>query len=458
MGSTFGGLEIGKRSLFAQQSALNTVSHNIANANTEGYTRQRAVMRATEAYPNPSMNNPVIPGQVGTGVMVTEIVRLRDQFLDQQYYRENNNYGTWDMKQSSMDKVQNILNEPSDSGLQNAMDQFWQSWQDLAKDPTNSSAQQLVVERGNALTETFHQVSQSFTDLRNDIGKMADTASSPTMIGDKMGEINNYANQISDLNGKISNELANGYTPNDLFDQRNLILDKLSKVVNINVTQVSDANGKDTGMIKVSIGGANGTTGSDIDIVNGKTANSFSSANLSSVTGGELKTLIDFVNGSGDATDKYGGQSVIDYYAGQIDQLATNLSTQFNANSGRPLFNAGDAATISIAPNSFSNLASSFTIDPSVARGIADPLNQSYRTLISKLGTDAQEAQSFASNAEAAVTAVDNSRQSVSGVSLDEEMTDMIKYQHAYSAASRTITTMDEMLDKLINGTGKVGL
>jgi flagellar hook-associated protein 1 len=454
MGSTFGGLEIGKRGLFAQQSALNTVSHNIANANTEGYTRQRAVMRATEAYPNPSMNNPVIPGQVGTGVMVTEIVRLRDQFLDQQYYRENNDYGTWDMKQSSMDKVQNILNEPSDSGLQSAMDQFWQSWQDLAKDPTNSAAQQLVVERGSALSETFHQVSQGFSDLKSDIGSMADTASSPTMIGDKMRQINDYANQISNLNGRIKDNIDNGYTPNDLFDQRNLILDQLSKVVNINVAQVPDANGKDTGMIKVSIAGA----GSTFDLINGKTANAFTSANLSSVSGGELKTLANLINGSGDSTDKYGGKSVIDYYAGQIDNLATNFSSNFNSNTGFTLFNVGNASRISVDTNSFSKLTTPLTIDPNVARGVADPLNQSYRLLTSDLGADAQESQQFSSNAEMAKNAVDNNRQSVSGVSLDEEMTDMIKYQHAYSASSRTITTMDEMLDKLINGTGKVGL
>jgi flagellar hook-associated protein 1 len=459
MPSTFGGLEIGKRGLVAQQTGLTTVSHNIANANTEGYTRERVNMAATQAYSEPGLYTPTL-GQLGTGVEITGIQRLRDQFLDQQYYQQNSNYGTWDTQQSSLSKVENILNEPSDTGLQNAMNQFWQSWQDLAKDPTDSSARQLVLEKGSALTDTFHQISQAFTDLKNQIGdtstgSITDTDQSPTMIGDNLRQINSYAGQIQNLNEQIKRNLANGYTPNDLYDQRNLVLDKLSQVANINVTQVTDAKGADTGMIKVSIGDP--STGT-YDIVDQNNATqSFTSNQLSYVTSGNLKALVDLINPSGNPADTaHGGQALLDYYAGQIDDLAKNFAANFNTQTGVSLFTNGTAASnISVDVNS---LPATFTIDPNVTRQVSDPLNKTYSTLISKLGSDSQAAKIFSTNAEAAKNAVDTNRQSVSGVSLDEEMTDMIKYQNAYSAASRCITAMDQMLDKLINGTGSAGL
>ena len=261
--------------------------------------------------------------------------------------------------------------------------------------------------------------------------------------------------QIQDLNNQIKRNLANGYTPNDLYDQRNLVLDKLSQVVNINVTQVTDAKGADTGMIKVSLGDP--SSGS-YDIVDQNNATqSFSSNQLSYVTGGNLKALVDLINPSGNPADTaHGGKSLLDYYTGQIDDLANSFATNFNTKTGVSLFTNGtDATNISTDVNS---LPATFTIDPNVTRQVSDPLNQTYSTLISKLGADSQEAQTFSKNAEAAKNAVDTNRQSVSGVSLDEEMTDMIKFQNAYSAASRSITAMDEMLDKLINGTGRVGL
>ncbi|WP_406686217.1 FlgK family flagellar hook-associated protein, partial [Rossellomorea vietnamensis] len=140
MRSTFMGLETAKRGMYTQQGALYTTGHNISNANTPGYTRQRVNFTQTEPYPSPSMNRPQVPGQMGTGVEAGSIQRVRDSFLDTQYRGENNKLGYWDTKMEAMKKMEEVMNEPSDSGLSKTMDMFWQSLQDLAVNPTNSGA------------------------------------------------------------------------------------------------------------------------------------------------------------------------------------------------------------------------------------------------------------------------------------------------------------------------------
>ena len=133
MVSTFHGLEVAKRGLFAQQSALSTTAHNIANANTQGFTRQRAELQASTPIPNPGMNMARSPGQIGTGVEVVKIVRLREDYLDVQLRGEYKNLGYFEAKSDTLTKMEELLNEPSDTGLANTMDQFFNSWQDLRK-------------------------------------------------------------------------------------------------------------------------------------------------------------------------------------------------------------------------------------------------------------------------------------------------------------------------------------
>lgn len=148
MRSTFHGIEVSKRGLFAQQSALNTTGHNIANANTEGYTRQRVNMQATTGLPYVGLNTSVEPGLLGTGVNVVGIQRIREEFLDVQLRSENKHFGYWEAKSDGLLKIETIMNEPSDTGLQKVMDQFWQSWQDLSQHPETASTRAVVLQRG----------------------------------------------------------------------------------------------------------------------------------------------------------------------------------------------------------------------------------------------------------------------------------------------------------------------
>src|SRR5690625_4639032 len=132
---TFQGLELSKRALFAQQNALYTTGHNIANVNTEGYSRQRVNFAASTPFPVPSRVQPQIPGQLGTGVNIESVQRIRNKFLDAQFRTEHSRLGYWDTRLEALTRMENLLNEPSETGLSNRMDLFWQSLQDLADHP-----------------------------------------------------------------------------------------------------------------------------------------------------------------------------------------------------------------------------------------------------------------------------------------------------------------------------------
>ena len=148
MRSTFMGLETSKRGLFTQQSALYTTGHNISNANTLGYSRQRVNMEATGGFPGVGLNAGTMPGFLGTGVQAGSIQRIRDGFVDHQYRQESNKLGYWDSKSNALSQMEDVLNEPSAYGLQKTLSEFWQSLQDLAVNPENGGARAVVVERG----------------------------------------------------------------------------------------------------------------------------------------------------------------------------------------------------------------------------------------------------------------------------------------------------------------------
>ncbi|MGI6185272.1 MAG: flagellar hook-associated protein FlgK, partial [Brevibacillus sp.] len=229
MRSTFHGLEVSKRGLIAQQAALNTTGHNIANANTEGYTRQRVNMVATTGIPYVGLNMSREAGLLGTGVMVSDIQRLREDFLDLQFRNENKILGYWDERVDALAKIEAILQEPSETGLQKVMDQMWQAWQDLSKDPINPSTRAVVRERSIAVAETFANLYKQLQQIQQDMDHV---------IGVKALEVNSLAQQIAAVNKMINDVVPHGYVPNDLYDQRDVLIDKLSKLVPVKVSYV----------------------------------------------------------------------------------------------------------------------------------------------------------------------------------------------------------------------------
>ncbi|WP_312470786.1 flagellar hook-associated protein FlgK [Neobacillus sp.] len=477
MTSTFHGIELGKRGLSAQQTALSVTGHNLSNANTIGYTRQRAEMQAT---PSISVNRV----QLGTGVEVTSLVRLREAYLDAQLRGEYKDLGYWEAKSDTLTRIEELLNEPTKDGLANALDEFWKGWQELAKNPDSEAARGVVRQKGVAVAETFKHISDSLDQMQDDLKNVITT---------KTSEVNSIASQIGSLNEQISRLVANNYQPNDLYDQRDVLIDQLSKLVNVKVTP----NAKGNGMVDISAG--------DGILVSGKTANTLGidfdpttglvdpdkiTINGSKITleSGELLGHIESFGILGGGT-----KSTIPTMRDKINELAMTFAKAVNDvhhngqylinNNGKletkpatdvDFFKGTSAKDLVVNPDIMNNLyliaaakeetsgsGESSTGNGKNAQDMADiksKIGDIYRNIIGQLGIDSQEAQRMQSNTEVIVNQVENRRQSISGVSLDEEMANMIKFQQAYNAAARMVTTMDQCLDKLINGMGRVGL
>lgn len=480
MTSTFFGLEIARRGLQVQQRALDVTGHNVSNANTPGYTRQDAVMATTTPFPVPGLYTPAGAGQLGSGVEISEIRRLRDGFLDLQYRGENEALGYWEARWNAIQKVETILNEPSDSGLGKVFEQFWQSLEDLSKNPESLAARSTVLERGKTLAETFNYLDRQLQSLQSDLD---------STIKVKVDEVNSFARQIADLNQQIQKIEVTGQRANDLRDKRDLLLDQLSKDVNIQVRE--DANG----MVQVSIGGRLLVEGDRVEELIAKDSNSdgfldvmWKADNQSAqVTGGAIKGMSEMRDG------------LVSEIRGKLDKLAAVLGEKFNSihkagygldgSTGLDFFKTKDPATQISACNITANTDledlnkiaaakpnGSITPpyfdkgDGSNALELAQLLKQVkigdlgdttfedyYRAAIGELGVQGQQAKRMKENQELLVTQLDNNRQEVSGVSLDEEMVNMIRFQHAYAAAARVITALDEMLDLIIGRMGLVG-
>lgn len=535
MRSTFHGLEVAKRGMFTQQTALYVTAHNIANANTPGYSRQRVNFEQTEPYPPASMNRPQIPGQMGTGVEAGSIERVRDSFLDLQYRGENNKLGYWEARADALKKMEEIMNEPSDSGLAKTMDQFWQALQDLSTNPENDGARSVVRQRGQAVVDTFHYLYNSLSQIKQDLANEIDT----TII-----QINSLAQQISQINKQISEVEPNGYLPNDLYDERDRLVDQLSQLINVRVERVPSGGNAlkiAEGTYKIYLVDSNNKP---IYLVDGSTANTLSlsygsnngkdfvssvqvqvdgnqnpttipitSANQVVFPSGKLLGLIEsfgYQDSSGNVKGIY--PEMMD----NLDKLAYTFGTVFNAihkegyglnsTTKAPAFFDESTLTIPGAAkdiklsseiiNDLSKIAASTDGKPgngnnalnlaSVGQlllssvsssdvSLIDNINvnlsnlnpplpltsgtirSNYEGWIGKLGVDSQQAERMKDNSEVLLQSVEERRQSVSSVSLDEEMTNMIKFQHAYNASARLITAIDEMLDKIINGMGIVG-
>lgn len=490
--SPFFGIEIGLRALQAQQRALDVVGHNIANANTPGYSRQRLELTASEPYTVPSAMRPGgVPGQVGTGVTEEAVRRFRDTFLDRQYRNENTSYGTWATREQVLGQVEAIFMEPTDNGLRATIDKFWQAVQDLANDPDGSSARSLVRQRAVEFTSTLSHMYKQIADLRDN---------TTSDMGAKIKEINTAVEQIASLNRQISQAMAVGDSPNDLMDKRDLLVDNLTKLVD--AREVLQPNG----ILNVYIGGVPAVEGFDAHHLKLETEQVTAPViwdhlnRPAAVNGGDLGALIGLRDN--DLTN----------YMDQLDWIAYQFGTAFNAqhrqgfdlnsNPGGDFFDGlpvgtppdpfaehvGAASRITVSAGIMSdlNLIASASIAPVKVedRGNAEklsdlfrdaklfpppdpaatppyvytaPLSDYYISVTSRLGVDSQAAQRLADNQELLLKSIDNQRTGVSGVSLDEEMVNMIKYQNAYSAAARIVTTVDEMLDTIINRLGVVG-
>jgi len=522
MRSTFHGLETAKRSLFVQNTALQTVGHNIANTNTDGYSRQRVNTSAADPFHLLAKQRLQIPGQLGTGVQVDSILRIRDEFLDARYRREYQALGEWTVRDTNLRDLEKVLNEPGTTGLRAVMDGFWDSWEVLNRDPSLLSARVEVISKATIFTDTLNHIGTKLTAMETDADHN---------INEKIKEANGLINNIAQLTAQIRKQESLGDNANDFRDQRDLLVDKLSRLAPLTVTEGIDND------YSISIAG--------IDVVNNDTATPLDVANVAAINGGEIagyvkakedvqlirdelnamvnslvtgKITVTIPNGyvtsssmvaKSDVTLE--DDSVIP--AGTTIPAGSRIKNSFevevNGFNGLHQMGYGLDTPATTGLSFFVNDGGAFTIDnikvnQVIAKdtnkiaasavyenisGVNTPIKGNsaiafaltklrdgkfdypngltnmtngttddfYRALIAGLGSMADNANRNKQVEEAMVDSIQSRRLEVTGVSLDEEMSDMIKFQHAYNAAARNMTVIDEMLDKVINGMGVVG-
>ncbi|MBX5475012.1 MAG: flagellar hook-associated protein FlgK [Thermoleophilia bacterium] len=455
--STFLGLETALRGILAQQQALDVTGHNIANANTDGYTRQRVELTPFVTFRGYGLDAPVIGGELGGGVDVAAISRVRDQYLDNQYRAQSMRSGYYQALDEGLKQVDQTLGEPSDSGVSTLLAKFWSAWQDVANAPESLAARQALVQAGSALADGIQQLRAQLTTFQSQNGALETQT---------LGDLNSYTQQIYDLNTQIKKTEALGTTPNDLLDARDALVDKVSQLVNAAVTANSD------GTVTITVGsGASLVTLVDntgpyapVTLTQLTTPNPPDPAAL---TSGKLKGLVDL-------------DAKLTSYMGSLDAVAAKLIADVNAQqaAGFDLYGNAGVAFFSGTGASDIRVAAAVQADPKLvaasssgapgdggnaiaaaglgrASGGADSL---YRQLVTTIGSDAQSAQRSSDAAQTLLRSISSRRMSVAGVSLDEEMANLLAYQRGFQASARALTAMDDMIGLLVTRTGRAGL
>lgn len=451
------GLEIARRGLSAARLGMEISGHNVANANTPGYSRQRPVLATTDPYTLPSLCRPQEPLMLGTGVEAKKVERVRDSFLDIQIRAEASRHGTWEVQRDALGEVETIFMEPSDTGLSALFSRFWSSWQELSKNAENTPTRAVLVQNAESLAGAVRHTRSLLDTVRDDQRQL---------VNIYINDINSKARQIAALNVQIAHSRASGDEPNDLLDKRDLLMDELAQLTSF--TAVEDS----LGAVKITVGAltlVDGRNSYDVPQITDWSGDPFTSSPYDQFTEGKL----------------YGVRqnlAKVASYTADLDTLAAALISEVNArhaagygldgSTGTAFFTGTGSSDIGVNPDLAANLALvAAALSPGApgdgANALAvarlettalDALGRStlsgyYQNLVSRLGVEAQEAGRMTDNQKALVDQLTFRKDSISGVSLDEEMTNLVQYQYAYMASARVIIALDSLLDTLISRT-----
>ncbi|MGH4141111.1 flagellar hook-associated protein FlgK [Clostridium sp.] len=576
MAGLFSTFNVATRGMSAQQKALDVTSHNIANANTEGYSRQRATMETTRPFGMPSMSNATGVGQLGTGVQISSITRIRDTYLDYQVRTENGTMGLYEGREKFLSEVQSIFNEVSETGLSSMLSEVFKSWSSLSTSPESSNTRTVVAQKSKALTDQLNSTYNLLTKLKVNCNEV---------IQKDVVDINGMLDQINELNQQVRAVKIGGNEPNDLMDKRDLLVDQLSTKFGITIDKkalggedlkatdniggtdpsedfyfvksdskddvsrfsyVSEINKKTDGTYDV-IYYKNGDISTDNNkkTINmtltseeykkldqgrvlwaDKDGNAIKADGTPIETGDMFADLKLFAPKTGEIQGYMSVQEDIDKYIGDLNNLAKGIAFSINAvHSGKDnatddtlmfFMNSSDktskgeaeitAGNISVNEDILKNVMlikvgagdnpgptdgnralaisqlrdiklgiqgiddtttrNTFLKDkfaPDATLGV-DTISSSasgmtisgyFTDIITRLADQTQYAKKTVTNHTTLLAGLNESRTSISGVSLDEEMANMIQFQHAYQANAKIISTVDELLDLVINGLKK---
>jgi flagellar hook-associated protein 1 FlgK len=427
------GMQTALSGLQAYMAAIDTTGENITNANTPGYSRQTVDLGTATSLQIASISTNTGAGvQVGTGVSIDDISRVRDSFLDTQFRSENGQSSNASTLASELGQVQTALDEPSSSSISSALSNFWSAFNQLSTNDTGAS-QTAVAGAFQTLQSTMAAVSQQMQTVQTQAGQQL------SALTGSSGEVMSDATQIQSLNTEIEQQQAAGQTPNDLLDQRDNLLDDLSSLATTTVTPNTDGKGG------VSVTFAGQTLISDTNAL------SFNAGAIDSTSGGTLGALAGLADTSSAGT--------ISPMLTDLDNVASQLVTEVNGQTSTPILQGSSVATLAFTGDPDTVLAGVTSEQAgSIAALSGGTADQTYASFVDTVGSAVQSAQNTSSTAQAVLTSISNQRESVSGVSLDEEMSNLITYQQGYQASARMMNTMDSVLQTLINTVGGAGV
>lgn len=415
-------LNTAKSGMNVSQVAIQTTSHNISNINTPGYSRQRVNQSASSPYSMPGKNSNFGAGQIGTGAQIDDVTRIRNSFYDYQYRSESHQYGNTSVKYEYFKNIEGIFNEPSDTAISSSLNSFFNSWSELSKDPQSSGVKSVVIENGKYLSNSINSAFKRLESLEEGLDKQSEYI---------MDEVNSMLSQLDKLEKNIKIIQGSGKSPNDFLDQRDQLLDNLSFKLNINDKDVKatlkkayDANGKVT---------------------------------LDDLTKSGVKI-------SGELEGTLSMKQEINKYKGGLKQLANTITSNVNKAAGQEIFKAKDGELISINPEMLQE-PEKINVTADIALKVYElksekvningkdmTINTFYNSMIQNLGQSSAAVIRDESNQSKLLENIDSSRSSVSGVSLDEEMISLVQLQHTYSANAKVMSTIDSLLDVVVNG------
>ncbi len=448
MASTMGSYTVATSGMAAMQTALSVTTNNISNVDTEGYTRQQSIQNNTSWATGYS------------GVEVQEIVQIRDRYVDEKYRNELAEARADDAFLTYASEIESIIGEVSDSGLEELIDPFFNAWEELAKSPDDASARVNVYETALALTDALNQADDELDDLQASINADIETA---------VDEINALSEQIAEMNEVISAKIASGETPTDLLDQRNLVLDELCALTGSSYIE------SDNGVVNVYFDHAL--------LVSGDTYESISYAldpmtQTPSISWEETGQEIEPTSGQIEGMLRAGQEGTLQEAKDYLDTLATTIAEMVNAshesgydldgNTGTSFFITSDGSDTFTADNITVNselensdliVASSTTatggntiaLEIAALRdtaGIAEQAQEMVDWIANDISTATTSLETHTLVTEQLLT----QKSSTMGVSLDEEMANLLVYQQAYNASAQVFQLLDELVELVING------
>jgi flagellar hook-associated protein 1 len=452
----FGALDASISGMFSSRMATQVATHNIANANTPGYSRQS--LRVSSAVPLITTF-----GAIGRGTVIGSIERAQSDFLQAQLVQQNAIFGNYAELDSALSSVEDILGSTDNDRVGDALSEFFASYSDLATPPMSEGKRQAVVSQAQKLALQFREIDLALNALERD---------NRAAVGTSVDEVNSLLERVALLNSQVVAASSRGGEPNDLIDQRGQLLDELSNLTRFDLNERTD------GSVDVSVEGRALVTRGNVNELRMVEETDLNGQVRQTVQfGGRNPITVDFQAGQISGRSKL-SNDILPRVRQQLDELARSIADQVNAlhrqgvssgGAGVDLFTGTDASTFEVNQAVVTNPSLVVTgrsgvvgdnelaleiaaLAETVVGGETRSLNEQYSTMIVDLATQRSSYRTLAESQGTIVQSTRNRLEGERGVNLDEELANLVLFQRSFEANARVIRIVDEMLDTVVNG------